>query len=177
MRFRPDDGYSKPTCGDRHNTIGFLLRVRMKKNRVTKADMIEATKSKYMDITDLKATASSITNEKNFKTFHLLEDEQINSLSNITMKDDSCKDNANIENTVEENCTADNINNLDGTYENENSLKRKRNVLSTFDNNRYENLSQETDYELPYLKILGRVETEFKFTSMFYNKLCKTLSI
>lgn len=137
--------------------------------------MTEVRKSKCMD-KDLKATASSISNEENLKTFHLLEDEQINSLSNITIREDS-KDNANIENSIEKNCTADNVNNLDGTHEDENSPKRKRNVLPTFDNNRYENLSQETDYELPFLKILGRVETEFKFTSMFYNKLYKTLFV
>ncbi|GAB1862390.1 General transcription factor 3C polypeptide 5 [Camponotus japonicus] len=160
LRFRPDDGYSKPTCGDRHSTIGFLLRVRMKKNRIIKAEMTEATKSKCTDTADLKATASSTINNENLKTFHLLEDEQINSISNIVIKEDSCKDNANIENT------ADNINKLDGTHENENFPKEKRNVLPTFDNSRYENLSQETDYELPCLKILGRVETEFKFTNL-----------
>jgi len=143
----------------------------MKKNRIIKAEMTEAMKSKCTDTADLKATASSTINNENLKTFHLLEDEQINSISNIVIKEDSCKDNANIENT------ADNINKLDGTHENENFPKEKRNVLPTFDNSRYENLSQETDYELPCLKILGRVETEFKFTSMFCNKLCKTLSV
>lgn len=134
--------------------------------------MTEATKSKCLDTTDLKSTASFITNKENLKTFHLSEEEQINSISNTT-KEDSCKDNANIENTIEKNCTTDNINNLDNTQENENSPKRKRNVLPTFDNSKYENMSKEVDYELPCLKILGRVETEFKFTSMF----CKALSV
>lgn len=136
--------------------------------------MTEVTKSKCTETADLKATASSTINDENLKTFHLLEDEQINSISNVIMKENSCNDNANIENTAEKNCTADNIDKLDGICENENSPKEKRNVLPSFDNSRYENLSQETDYELPCLKILGRVETEFKFTSMFCNKLCKT---
>lgn len=161
MRFRPDDGYSKPACGDRHSTIGFLLRVRIKKNRVTQADTTEAIKSKCTDTTNLEATASCIIDSKeNLKT---------------TIKEDSCKDNVSIEDTVERRHTADNIKNFDGAHE-ESSPKSKKNVLSTFDNNKYENLSQKTDYELPCLKILGRVETEFKFTSMF-NKLYKIFSV
>lgn len=176
MRFRPDDGYCKPTCGDRHSTIGFLLRVRIKKNRVIQADIIEATKSKCIDTTNLEDTRScTIGDKENLKTSHLSEDEQINSVFNVTMKEDSSKDNTSTEDTVEKKCAADNIKNLDATYEDKSSPKRKRNVLPTFDNNRYENFSRETDYELPRLKILGRVETEFKFTSMFYNNLCKTL--
>lgn len=164
MRFRPEDGYSKPICGDRHNTTGFLLRVRVKKNRVTQANMTKATKC--TDTTSLEATASC--NSKENKTSHLL-DEQINSVSNIAIREDGCKDNvsgdAAVEDTVEKNCTADNIKNVDA-HEDKSSPKRKKNLSLSFDNDRYENLSQETDYELPRLKILGRTETEFKFTSM-----------
>lgn len=36
LRFRPDDGYCKPACGDRHSTSGFLLRVRVKRKRGVK---------------------------------------------------------------------------------------------------------------------------------------------
>lgn len=141
LRFRPDDKYCKPTCGDRHSTIGFLLRVRVKKNRVAQAD-IEAIKSK--DTTNLKATESCIIGDKdNLKTSHLSEDEQMNSATNV-MKN-NCKD---------------------ATSEDKSSPKRKKNILPTFDNKRYENFSQETDYDLPRLKILGRVETEFKFTNL-----------
>ncbi|XP_072749433.1 general transcription factor 3C polypeptide 5 [Anoplolepis gracilipes] len=169
LRFRPNDGYSKPTCGDRHSTTGFLLRVRIKKNRITQAHMTEATKSKYVDTTHMKATASCNIDSKENKTVHLLEDEQINSVSN-TLKEDNHKDNASensaIEDTVEKKCTPDNIKNLDGTHEDKSSPKRKKNILPTFDNNRYENFSQKTDYEVPHLKILGRVETEFKFTNL-----------
>ncbi|KAL6422616.1 hypothetical protein ACFW04_010683 [Cataglyphis niger] len=151
LRFRPDDGYSKPACGDRHSTIGFLLRVRIKKNRVTQADITEATKSKCTDITNVEATASCIIDSKeNFKT---------------TVKENSCKNNVSIEDTVERRHTADDIKNFDGAHE-ESSPKRKKNVLCTFDNNKYENLSEKIDYELPCLKILGRVETEFKFTNL-----------
>jgi len=59
LRFRSDDGYSKPTCGDRHSTNGFLLRVRIKKNdKVTqiKNATMELIKLKSMDITNLKVT-------------------------------------------------------------------------------------------------------------------------
>jgi len=48
-----------------------------------------------------------------------------------------------------------------------NLLKRKKNLF-IFNNNKYENLSQRTDYEVPRLKILGRIETEFKFMSIYY---------
>lgn len=51
-----------------------------------------------------------------------------------------------------------------------NLSKCKKNIAPTFDRNKYEDLSEDKDYELPELQILGRVETEFKFTSKYYIK-------
>ncbi|KAG5345715.1 TF3C5 factor, partial [Acromyrmex heyeri] len=114
LRFRPDDGYSKPTCGDRHSTNGFLLRVRINKNK-----------------------------EKDCSV-------------NFT--------HCNNKGAAEKKCATDNKNLYD-TCTDKNLLKRKKNLF-IFNNNKYENLSQRTNYEVPRLKILGRIETEFKFANL-----------
>jgi len=114
LRFRPDDGYCKPTCGDRHNTVGFLLRVRVKKNRVKQTEDV-ITKMTVKPTSPEKATTSQI-------------------------KDcDSDLAHCSADTISEKKCSKNNVDN--------------------------ENLSQDAEFE-PRLKILGRVETEFKFTSM-----------
>ena len=119
LRFRPDDGYSKPACGDRHTTCGFLLRVRVKKSRVEKVNHEEA---------------------------------RINSTprSEIFKMDFSSK---NIDTLEEHNNSGETTN-------------PSQNIPPTFDKQKCENLSQDNDYDLPKLKILGRVDIEFRFTSM-----------
>lgn len=52
-------------------------------------------------------------------------------------------------------------------------VKGKKNIAPTFDRNKYEDLSQDEQYELPKLKILGRIDTEFQFTSRYFNKFIK----
>ncbi|XP_011698841.1 PREDICTED: general transcription factor 3C polypeptide 5 isoform X2 [Wasmannia auropunctata] len=177
LRFRPDDGYSKPTCGDRHSTNGFLLRVRIKKNKVTqvKSAVTELIEPKSMDITDLKATSSSITQEA-LGTSHS-KNEQINTTFDIVREKDNHKDNVSVDNMINQEEDYDvnekaavkkytaNNENLHDTCIEKSSSKRKTDIF-TFDNNKYENISQETDYEVPHLKILGRIETEFKFTNL-----------
>ncbi|KYM75631.1 General transcription factor 3C polypeptide 5, partial [Atta colombica] len=134
LRFRPDDGYSKPTCGDRHRTNGFLLRVRINKNKVNvKIVIMELIKSKFIDITDQE-------------------------------KDCSVNFYYNNKGAAEKKCATDNKNLYDMCTD-KNLLKRKKNLF-IFNNNKYENLSQRTDYEVPRLKILGRIETEFKFMNL-----------
>lgn len=49
--------------------------------------------------------------------------------------------------------------------------KKKKNASPTFDRDKYENLSLDRDYELPRLKVLGRVDVEFKFTSTLCDKM------
>lgn len=180
LRFRPDDGYSKPTCGDRHSTTGFLLRVRVKRNRIKQT---KVTRSMSIDTTNLEVLSCAIHSEENL-TSHLSEDQQIDNLSNIAIRRDSHEENAvnNLINQerddnsvhystrdgIEEKSAIVDIRDLSDTCAdtNRNSLNKKSNTLLTFDKNKYENLSHDTDYVLPRLKVLGRVDTEFKFTSM-----------
>ncbi|XP_012220563.2 general transcription factor 3C polypeptide 5 [Linepithema humile] len=179
LRFRPDDGYSKPTCGDRHSTIGFLLRVRIKKNKTTQAEDVAIENTKIMDSTNVKATTSCV-GEENLDATHLKEQPKNTS----DTKKDNHEDNADINNLIdqihncnvgskhsitgdaaEKNCATSNTKNLCDTSTGE-SLSRKKTTSFTFNDNKYENLSQDADYELPSLKILGRVDTEFKFTNL-----------
>ncbi|XP_033225218.1 general transcription factor 3C polypeptide 5 [Belonocnema kinseyi] len=119
LRFRPDDGYSKPACGDKHTTCGFLLRVRVKKSRVEQANREEARKNR-MPRGEVRKTELMTENTDN----------------------------------SEEN---------DKTGE---SMNPTQNILPTFDKQKYENLSQDKDYDLPKLKVLGRVDIEFRFTNL-----------
>jgi len=195
LRFRPDDGYSKPTCGDRHSTNGFLLRVRIKKNnKVTQVKNVtmELIKLKSMDITNLKVTPPYISKE-DLDIFHP-KNEQINATFNIARKKNIHEDNICVDNLInqEKDCTQ-NVNSkhrnneeaAEKKYATDNknlydicidkSPSRKKKNIFTFDNNKYKNLFQETDYKVPCLKILGKIETEFKFTSMFYLNYAKNV--
>ncbi|KAL6254602.1 hypothetical protein P5V15_014652 [Pogonomyrmex californicus] len=174
LRFRPNDGYSKPTCGDRHSTNGFLLRVRIKKNKILQVESttLDFIKSKSMNIINLNNTfwctsfsrenldtSSSSKNKYNYK----------DNISNLVNQEQNCNISSmhyNSEKTVQKKYAADDINNLHDICINKNSSKRKKHVSSIIDNNKYENLSQETDYKVPHLKILGRIDTEFKFTNL-----------
>lgn len=145
---------------------------------------------KSMDITNLKV--ASCINKEELDTSKS-KNRQINATLNIAKIRNNHEDNA-IDNFVgqeedrnvnsmhysseeaAEKKYAMNNENLHDTCIDKNPSKRKKNI-STFDNNKYINLSQETDYEVPQLKILGRIETEFKFTSMFYINLCEMLSL
>lgn len=140
----------------------------------------ENTKSKS---TNIKATTSSIDRE-NLDANHSNEDDQLKSTSDA--RKDNHEDNADVnnlidridncnvtskncitENTVgEKNCDTDNTKDSPDTSTGE-SFARKKITSFTFNVKKYENLSQDADYELPRLKILGRVDTEFKFTSTF----------
>lgn len=185
LRFRPEDGYSKPTCGDRHSTNGFLLRVRIKKNKITqvKSATMELVRPTSTDITNVKATTSCDSE-------NLSKNDRINATVNIS-RETNPEDNVSVDNLVnrekdhnvdsthcsnegaaEKKCAADNENLCDTSVDKSSSKKKKKGF--TFDNDKYENLSQEMDYEVPRLKILGRIETEFQFTSMLYINYAKT---
>ncbi|XP_018343284.1 PREDICTED: general transcription factor 3C polypeptide 5 [Trachymyrmex septentrionalis] len=91
--------------------------------------------------------------------------ETLGGISSISMEND-CSVNfihCNNKGAAEKKCATDNKNQYD-TCIDKNLLKRKKNLFIF--NNKYENLSQRTDYEVPRLKILGRIETEFKFTNL-----------
>lgn len=59
------------------------------------------------------------------------------------------------------------VTDLYSKYTDRDPPRRAKDALPTFDRDKYENLSQDTDYQLPHLKVLGRVDVEFKFTSTF----------
>ena len=126
LRFRPDDGYSKPACGDRHSTCGFLLRVRVKKSRIQQMNKDEEKETKLKENT-AQGIESSTKND----------------------------DNSAMENNSEENAKSAKV------------TKSTENIPPSFNRNKYKNLSGDKDYELPNLKVLGRVDTEFKFASTF----------
>jgi len=144
---------------------------------------VEFVKPTSTDVTNLKASTSFISKEDPH-TSHL-KNEEIDATLNVAREKNNHEDNVNADNlvnqekdcsvdsthcsseeTVKKNCPVDDKN-LNNTCVDKSPSRRKKNVI-TFDNNKYENLSQETDYEVPRLKILGKIDTEFKFTSMLY---------
>lgn len=182
MRFRPDDGYSKPTCGDRHSKTAFLLRVRVKKNRINEVQ-------KNVQRSEANTNVESIKND--FRNVSLNDDNQKNkgNQSDVQNHGDLKKDNVVID-LVEkiQNCnvstntessskvsSSEIIKTIADTSVDtgKNLVKGKKNIAPTFDRNKYEDLSQDEQYELPKLKILGRIDTEFQFTSMYFNNIIK----
>lgn len=139
LRFRPDDGYCKPTCGDRHQTAGFLLRVRIKKSRREKIEKAEEL-NKNVEPQVAKENHSSHKDENHCTND--VEDESVHKLTNQII-----------------NCSGT------STESNSNNDASSKNVPPTFDRHKYENLSEDAAYQLPKLKVLGRVESEFRFTS------------
>lgn len=190
LRFRPDDGYSKPTCGDRHSTIGFLLRVRVKKGKREEMEDIvtKATTSKSTnDIRSQTAEFCVTPNENNPDSMSHSSGDKETNLSNVIVRKKNHKDDAtsNFGNRVQqdinltqcsssqvadEKCAnSDTENSYDTLIDTEqSSLRKEKNILLNFDSDKYINLSQDADYDLPCLKILGRVDTEFKFTSTLH---------
>lgn len=144
---------------------------------------MELVKPTSIDDTSLKATTSFVNNEDPH-TSHS-KNEEIDATFNVAREKNNHEDNVSTGNLVnqEKDCSVDSTHcsseetvkkkcaiddkSLDNTCVDKSPSKRKKNVF-TFDNNKYENLSQETNYEVPRLKILGKIETEFKFTSMLY---------
>lgn len=153
-----------------------------------KSTTVEVVKSASMDITNLGATSSRIY-EEDLHTSHS-SNAQIDATFNIAKEKNNHEENVSVDNLVnqkgdcdidsmqrnseesdEKNCAVDDKNSCD-TQVDKSPSRKKRNPF-TFDNNKYENLSQEADYEVPHLKILGRIETEFNFTSMLYINYAK----
>ncbi|XP_014472456.1 PREDICTED: general transcription factor 3C polypeptide 5 isoform X2 [Dinoponera quadriceps] len=164
LRFRPDDGYSKPTCGDRHSTTGFLLRIRIKKNKQAKEDATVNSQCHLLKDGHTDNLMWSIAVRK--------DNRQSNTVSDLLVKQDS---DINSVHSNNEDVAKKSINAITNTIDlhhtcvntDKDSSKRKKDVLSaSFDYDKYENLSQDTDYDLPHLKVLGRVDIEFKFTNL-----------
>lgn len=173
LRFRPDDDYSKPTSGDRNLTTAFLLRVRVKKNRGKKVQESmqemdeEFIQNKINDVSlsdsDVKQKSNQNDNANDHEEFE--KDNVVNDLAKqIQNCNVSIKQNSERFSKVSSSETGRSTND---TLDNEKNLaKGKKNIAPTFDRNKYEDLSQDEEYELPKLKILGRIDTEFQFTSL-----------
>ncbi|KAK9305917.1 hypothetical protein QLX08_003275 [Tetragonisca angustula] len=181
LRFRPDDIYCKPTCGDRHNTNGLLLRIRIKKSRVKKAKEAEAKQERKPPASIVKVNDSSVDDNENIKNnvnkidVSGIEDnkdqqrqliteliDQIQSCSFTTLDDP-------VPGPSHKDLYSENVKDLQDQLVDTNEAnlsKNKNDIPPTFDRNKYEDLSEDKDYELPKLQILGRVDTEFKFTNL-----------
>lgn len=48
------------------------------------------------------------------------------------------------------------------------NIQNSKNNLESIKNQAYEDLSHDSEYQLPKLKILGRIDTEFEFTSKVF---------
>lgn len=188
LRFRPDDIFCKPTCGDRHNTNGFLLRIRIKKSRVKKAEETEAKQQRKSLRSTVNVNESSIDDNKNTE----------NSVDKVNLpqtRDNKGQQEQLMTELIDQvqSCSFSTLDNpvpgpshrvysennevlLDQSLDtNEvNSSKNKKDIPPTFDRNKYEDLSEDKDYTLPKLQILGRVDTEFRFTSMYGLKWIKS---
>ncbi|XP_063985821.1 general transcription factor 3C polypeptide 5 [Diachasmimorpha longicaudata] len=138
LRLRPADGFCKPACGDRHPVTGFLLRIRVKKSRVNQVMR-----------TNLERASQARPHESAMPKDPLrpvIEDE----IEDVTKYlRESSIDPADTSKRVPFPGQCD---------QNESTSK--------FDKFKCEDLSGAADYRLPKLKILGRVETEFRFTNL-----------
>ncbi|XP_076160281.1 general transcription factor IIIC subunit l(2)37Cd isoform X2 [Ptiloglossa arizonensis] len=186
LKFRPDEPYCKPACGDRYNTKGFLLRVRVKKSRVKKAEEVEARQleKKSTEIENLNDSQSSTNVQNNTDTLQSSEIQNIESQCTYTENKNqeqlmselvdqvqgcsvSTKDDT-ADSFQDKNLFSENIKDLqDVLVDNDiNFTKNKKNIMPTFDHTKYENLSEDKDYELPKLKVLGQVDSEFRFMNL-----------
>ncbi|XP_076653346.1 general transcription factor IIIC subunit l(2)37Cd [Halictus rubicundus] len=157
LKFRPDDAFCKPTCGDRYNTKGFLLRVRVKKSRVKKVEEAEADQmKKNVDVNNVQSSKV----QDNINTVQMSETESIESQKN--------KNEEQVISELADQVQGCSVNNSDDTTDLQQTDlgKTKKDIPPTFDRNKFEDLSKDEEYELPKLKVLGRVDMEFKFSNL-----------
>ncbi|XP_066599011.1 general transcription factor 3C polypeptide 5 isoform X2 [Prorops nasuta] len=182
LRFRPDDGYCKPACGDRHNTTAFLLKVTIKKSRVNEViGKTQGTNNAAVAV-ELADMDISSNNDTSIQTKVNKTSVELNQkfANNSEMMETECLDHSLTE-LVDgmQNCnTSSKVDLLDFSEKKETNSKLepnclpnclrddKKNIRPIFDNKKYEDLSKSSNYELPKVKILGKVETEFRFTNL-----------
>ncbi|XP_054016559.1 general transcription factor 3C polypeptide 5 [Hylaeus anthracinus] len=147
LKFRPDEPCCKPACGDKYNTKGFLLRVRVKKSRVEKVKQPKEKGTKEQFETTVNITNNVQSNMDSLKS----SDTQKNKNQNEPLISE-------LANQVQ-GCSI-------GTMDDGHFFKEKKNMTPTFEHTKYEDLSEDKDYELPKLKVLGRIDTEFRFRNL-----------
>ncbi|KAI4484588.1 hypothetical protein M0804_007154 [Polistes exclamans] len=175
LRFRPNDGYTKPACGDRHSKMAFLLRVRVKKHRI---DKVQENAQKSNDNTNVE-TMKNVMENMSLSNNSSKSNVEHNDIQN-EQQEDSKKDNI-VTDLVKQiqNCNLSTMTDIESSSKessnkisdilpdaNKNFSEEKQNIKPTFDRNKYEDLSQDEQYELPKLKILGRIDTEFQFNNL-----------
>ncbi|XP_074098001.1 general transcription factor IIIC subunit l(2)37Cd [Cotesia typhae] len=155
LKLRVSDVYCKPACGDRHEVSGFLLRIRVKKSRIKKVTELAKQKEveNYRNLTP--AMPRDLSKQNSIDNF---DREEIKRLS---------KELRNCEIYAQQNRSKT----AGGNEKNQSLIDElsgdsSKNIPLKFSCNKMEDLSNETDYKLPKLKILGRVVMEFKFTSL-----------
>ncbi|XP_076625514.1 general transcription factor IIIC subunit l(2)37Cd [Colletes latitarsis] len=180
LKFRPEEPYCKPACGDRYNTKGFLLRVRIKKSRIKK---IEETERKQMEerstrTMDLKNDQNNINEQNNMDTqdteleYNYTEnkDQEEQIITNLVDQIQGCSVSTldDVGDSSRKILSSGSIKDSHAlsTDNNTQFTKHKKNIMPTFDRAKYEDLSEDKDYELPKLKILGRIDTEFRFRNL-----------
>ncbi|XP_043497307.1 general transcription factor 3C polypeptide 5 [Polistes fuscatus] len=174
LRFRPNDGYTKPACGDRHSKMAFLLKVRVKKHRI---DKVQENAHKSKDNTNIETMKNVMKNMSlsNNSSKSNVDQNDIQNEHEVSKKDNIITDLAE----QIQNCNLSTMTDIESSSK-ESSTKISdilsdatknlfdviNDIEPTFDRNKYEDLSQDEQYELPKLKILGRIDTEFQFNNL-----------
>ncbi|XP_034175976.1 general transcription factor IIIC subunit l(2)37Cd [Osmia lignaria lignaria] len=164
LRFRPDDVYCKPTCGDRHNTNGFLLRVCIKKGKNAKETEGKLNDTSSVNLNDKNSGNASDLSKKAQEEQLVTElIDQVQSCS-VGTSDDTHSPHKDLSSEAE--AQPKDLQNVLLDSSDVTIPKTKENTMPTFDRNKYQNLSDDKDYELPELTVLGKVDTEFRFTNL-----------
>lgn len=175
LRFRPNDGYTKPACGDRHSKMAFLLRVRVKKHRIDKVQENAQKSNDNTNVETMKNVMENMSLSNNSSKSNVEHNDIQNEQQEDSKKDNIVTDlvkqiqNCNLSTMTDiESSSKESSNKISDTLPdaNKNFSEEKQNIKPTFDRNKYEDLSQDEQYELPKLKILGRIDTEFQFNNL-----------
>ncbi|XP_043279585.1 general transcription factor 3C polypeptide 5 [Venturia canescens] len=173
LRFRPQDGYRKPTCGDKHETAGFLIRVRVKKSLVQhmeKMEMItERDNVKFhgpYDIEQLDQLLGPLGRE-----FTSGENNTGETSENQKMQRPSCKAKTDVpeKNNYSESGSELNIQERGILYTKNSEKSVDHNSKDSIENGAtksFEDFSKDDSYQVPDAKVIGRVETEFDFQNL-----------
>ncbi|XP_017878673.1 general transcription factor 3C polypeptide 5 isoform X2 [Ceratina calcarata] len=166
LRFRPHDGYCKPTCGDRHSTNGFLLRIRIKKSKVQKSKAGETKEGQKQSVSNVNLNKN---HDKNVDRINIAEAQHSNVGDCFQRVQTSSCNVLNDPAGPSKDLLSENVKDLQDLSldtSDANLLKSGKNIAPTFDRNKYQDLSEDKDYELPKLKVLARIDTEFKFMNL-----------
>ncbi|XP_012262747.2 general transcription factor 3C polypeptide 5 [Athalia rosae] len=173
LRFRPADGYCKPACGDRHVTTGFLLKVKVKNKRIRDEVDEQKTTAEVVEVINMGTTEgprdfedSVNSNQETLQEKSNTAAEVRHGLNELTSKIADCSLSPDHDRAGE----GEDHDTEDATgrerKDSNTDAKFKESCLHLFEKNKYKDLSQDADYELPELAVLGQVDTEFRFMNL-----------